>query len=132
MDSAATPEFDNPVDESAADETALAIARQVQALVAKDPAASLLSMFDLAVECRRGSTIQFGDLLWLDSEDSFIDLVMEAFCPRTAEHERLAESEDPEEQGRAAELEEFRDAQAIGAFFRRYQLNGHRVGDGRQ
>lgn len=117
-----TPDFDDALSDPAPDETALALARQVQALVAKDPKAPLMSIFDLAAESRRGSSIQFGDLLSLDSEDCFIDLVMEAFCPRTEEHERLAASDDPEDQGRAAEIEEFRDAEAIAAFFRRYDL----------
>ena len=51
---------------------------------------------------------------------------MEAFCPQTEEHKQLAKSNDPEDQGRAAVLDEFRDSQAAAAFFRRYELNGRR------
>lgn len=126
MEPTAAPDFDNALDDACPDEIGLAIGRQVQALRARLPEAPLLSIFDLAVESRRGSSIEFGDLLWLDSEDTFVDLVMEAFCPQTEEHKQLAKSKDPEDQGRAAELDEFRDSQATAAFFRRYELNGRR------
>ena len=118
-----TADFDQVDGDTQPDETALAIARQVQALVAKDPKTPLLEIFDLAVECRRGSAIEFGDLLGLESEDVFVDLVMEAFSPQTEEHARLSLSEDPDDQARAAELEEFRDSRAVAAFFRRYELS---------
>jgi hypothetical protein len=127
MEPSATPDFDNALDDACPDEIGLAIARQVEALRAQRPQAPLLSIFDLAVESRRGSTVAFGDLLWLDSDDTFVDLVMEAFCPQSEGHKQLAKSDDPEDQGRAAELEEFRDLQAAAAFFRRYELNGHRA-----
>jgi hypothetical protein len=125
MEHTATSDLGDDVASPMPDELALAIARQVEALRTLRPEVPLLSIFDEVMEGRRGLTIEFGDLLDLGFDGEFVHLVMEAFSPQTEMQKQLAQSDDPDDQACAAEMDEFRDAMAAAACLRRYELNGH-------